>query len=206
MLRFISLVNSLHALVTVSCRGLKGKARSSASCTLDAWWTDSCASAFAGIKDSLTTAPVLSFADYRLPFIIETDASDIVLGAVLSQVQEGRTRIIAYTSGSLSKSDKNSSNYSSKKLELLALKWAVYDKLRDYLLCGWFVIYTDNNHLTYLVILSKLPAFEQKWAAALAPFRFEIKNRAARHNANVDALSRLAQAGTRQSSTAALIS
>ena len=105
--------DSLHALVTVSCRGLKGKARSSAWCTLDAWWTDSCASAFAGNKDALTNAPVLSFADYRLPFIVETDASDLGLGAVLNQVQEGRTRIIVYASGSLSKSDTNSSNYSS---------------------------------------------------------------------------------------------
>ena len=54
----------------------------------------------------LTTAPVLGFADYQQPFIVETDASDLGLGAVLSQVQDGRTRIIAYASRGLSKAEK----------------------------------------------------------------------------------------------------
>ena len=118
------------------------------------------------------------------------------MGAVLSQVQDGRTRIIAYASRSLRKAKRNAQHYSSKKLELLALKWAVCDKFRDYLQGGQFTIYTDNNPLTYLMKSTKLPAVEQRWAAALAPFNFEIKYRAAKHNANADALSRLAHAGT----------
>ena len=61
---------------------------------------------------------------------------------------------------------------------------------------GRFVLYTDNNPLTYLMKSTKLPAVEQRWAAALAPFHFEIQYRAAKHNANADALSRFAQAGT----------
>ena len=194
--RFTSVASPLHALVTACCQDLKGKPRSSASFRLGAGWTEACTLAFASIKEALTTAPVLGFADYRQPFIVETDASDLGLGAVLSQIQEGRTRIIAYASRSLSKAEKNASNYSSKKLELLALKWAVCEKFRDYLLGGQFVLYTDNNPLTYLMKSTKLPAVEQRWAAALAPFHFEIKYRAAKHNANADALSRLAQAGT----------
>ena len=126
-------------------------------------------------------------------WVVETDASDLGLGAVLSQVQDGRTRIIAYASRGLSKAEKNQSNYSSKKLELLALKWAVCDKFRDYLLGGQFTLYTDNNPLTYLMKYVKLPAIEQRWAATLAPFHFEIRYRAAKHNANADALSRLPQ-------------
>ena len=125
---------------------------------------------------------------------METDASDLGLGAVLSQVQDGRTRIIAYASRGLSKAEKNKSNYSSKKLELLALKWAVGDKFRYYLLGGQFTLYTDNNPLTYLIKYVKLPAIEQRWAAALAPFHFRY--RAAKHNANADALSRLPQVST----------
>ena len=194
--QFTSVASPLHALVTAFCRDLKGKPRSSASFRLGAGWTEACTSASASIKEALTTAPVLGFADYRQPFIVETDASDLGLGAVLSQVQEGRTRIIAYASRSLSKAEKNASNYSSKKLELLALKWAVCNKFRDYLLGGQFVLYTDNNPLTYLTKSTKLPAVEQRWAAALTPFHFKIKYRAAKHNANADALSRLAQAGT----------
>ena len=42
------------------------------------------------------------------------------------------------------------SNYSSMKLELLALKWAVTEKFRDYLLGAEFTVFTDNNPLSYL--------------------------------------------------------
>ena len=79
-----------------------------------------------------------------------------------SQVQDGRTRIIAYASRGLNKAEKNESNYSMKKLELLALTWAVGDKCRDYLLCGQFMLYTDNNPLTYLMKSVKLSAVEQR--------------------------------------------
>ena len=56
-------------------------------------------------------------------------------GAVLSQVdEEGKTHVIAYLSWTLRPSGKSMLNYSSVKLELLALKWAVTEKIRDYLL------------------------------------------------------------------------
>ena len=192
--RFTAIASPLNALITTCCRDIKGKRRSSASFQLASRWNEKCEEAFSAIKLELTSAPVLGFADYRLPFIVETDASELGLGAVLSKIQEGKTRIIAYASRGLHKSEKNKSNYSSKKLELLALKWAVCDKFRDYLLGGEFILYTDNNPLTYLMRSSKLPAVEQRWAAALAPFNFEIKYRSAKHNANADALSRLTPA------------
>ena len=125
---------------------------------------------------------------------METDASALGLGGVLSQIQDGKTRIIAYASRGLHKSEKNKSNYSSKKLELLALNWAVCDKIRNYLLGGVFILYIDNNPLTCLMRSSKLPAVEQRWPVALAPFNFEIKYRSVKHNANADALSRLTPA------------
>ena len=76
------------------------------------------------------------------------------------------------------------------KLELLALKWAVTEKFREYLLGSEFVVFTDNNPLTYLQSKSKLKAIEQRWAAELASFNFKIEYRAGKHNANADALSR----------------
>ncbi|KAI0214933.1 hypothetical protein LSAT2_033045 [Lamellibrachia satsuma] len=193
--RFTAIASPLNALITTCCRDIKGKPRSSASFQLAGRWSEECDAAFSAIKRRLTSAPVLGFADYSKPFIVETDASDLGLGAVLSQVQDGKTRIIACASRGLRKSEKNKSNYSSKKLELLALKWAVCDKFRDYLLGGEFILYTDNNPLTYLMKSTKLPAVEQRWAAALAPFNFEIKYRSAKHNANADALSRLTPPG-----------
>ena len=76
------------------------------------------------------------------------------------------------------------------KLELLALKWAVTEKFREYLLGGTFVVFTDNNPLSYLQTTMKLGATEARWVAQLAQFNFEVKYRSGRANGNADALSR----------------
>ena len=77
------------------------------------------------------SSPVLAYANFDLPFILEVDASHDGLGAVLSQEQDGKVRPIAYASRSLHPAEKN---YSSMKLEFLAMKWAMTDKFREYLL------------------------------------------------------------------------
>lgn len=97
-------------------------------------WSDQCENSFAELKVRLTTAPVLAYADFSKPFILEVDASHGGLGAVLSQEQEGRVRPIAYASHSLRPTERNMSNYSSMKLEFVALKWAMTEKFREYLL------------------------------------------------------------------------
>lgn len=79
------------------------------------------------------------------------------------------------------------------KLELLALKRAVTDKFRDYLLGTKFTVLTDNNPLCYLRT-AKLGAVEQRWAAQLALFDFTIEYRPGACNKNADALSRLSAA------------
>ena len=75
------------------------------------------------------------------------------------------------------------------KLEFLALKWAMSEKFREYLLGYKCIVYTDNNPLSHLSS-AKLGATEQRWAAQLAAFDFEIKYRSGRSNKNADALSR----------------
>lgn len=75
------------------------------------------------------------------------------------------------------------------KLELLALKWAMADKFREYLLGHKCVVYTDNNPLSHLMT-AKLGAVEQRWAAQLASFDFELRYRSGKSNQNADALSR----------------
>ena len=80
-------------------------------------WNSECQTTFDALKTKLTHAPVLGFADYNKPFIIETDARQVGLGAVLSQDQEGHRKVIAYASRRLRPSEKNPRNYSSMKLE-----------------------------------------------------------------------------------------
>ena len=79
-------------------------------------------------------------------------------------------------------------NYSSAKLELLALKWAVTEKFRDYILASWFTAYTDNNPLAYIKE-SKLGAAQIRWLSKLALFDFDIKYRMGNSNQAADALS-----------------
>lgn len=130
----------------------------------------------------LTDAPVLGYADFQLPFILETDASNLGLGAVLYQVQGSKKNVLEYASHRLRGAEKNDQNYSIWKLELLALKWAITEKLRSYLLGSKFTILTDNNPLCHLS-----PA---NLGAKLAVFDFFVKYRPGRCNSEADALSR----------------
>ena len=146
---------------------------------------------FNDLCTALTTAQVLAYPDYSKPFVVETDASDTRLGVVLTQKQDGKLRVIAYASQGLRGTEQNMKNCSSMKLKLLALKWAVAEKFQEYLLGSEFVVYSDNNPLTYLQSKSKLKAVEHHWAAELASFNFKIEYRAGKHNTNADALSRI---------------
>lgn len=153
-------------------------------------WNEDRDIAFQLLKKKLTEPPVLGYPDYQQPFHLYTDASKKGLGAVLSQLQEGKERVIAYASRSLKGSERNDQNYSSFKLEFLALVWAVTEKFKDYLAATPFVAYTDNNPLAHLNT-AKLGALEQRWASRLANYNFVVKYRTGKSNENADALSRL---------------
>ena len=119
-------------------------------------WTMTHQDAFGALKEALSTVPVLGYPDFSREFILETDASLNGLGSILSQ--QGKHRkicVIAYASHSLHASERSMCNYSLVKLELLALKWSVMEKFRDYLLGLQFQAHTDNNPFAY-VMESKL--------------------------------------------------
>lgn len=106
---------------------------------------------------------MLAYADFTLPFILEVDASHSGLGAVLSQEQNGKVRPIAHASRGLRPTEHNMSNYSSMKLEFVALKWAMTEKFREYLLGHKCIVSTDNNLLSHL-FTATLGATEQRLA------------------------------------------
>ncbi|KAG1936344.1 interleukin-1 receptor accessory protein-like 1-A [Pimephales promelas] len=157
-------------------------------------WSPECQASFDALKEKLTSAPVLGFADFSAPFILETDASNQGLGAILLQQQEGKKRVISYASRRLRNAERNDKNYSRMKLELLSLKWAVTEKFRGYLLGSKFTVITDNNPLCHLHT-AKLGALEQRWVAQLAAFDFDVQYRPGRCNQAADALSRQPLAG-----------
>ena len=98
-------------------------------------WTMKHQDAFDVLKEALSTVPVLGFPDFSREFMLETDASFNGLGTTLSQQgKDGKIHVIAYASHSLHPSERSMHNYSSAKRELLALRWAVTEEFRDYLL------------------------------------------------------------------------
>lgn len=197
---FAKLAGPLHQLVAE----LAGtKPRKGSGQALGAAWTPQCEESFEALKSRLVSAPVLAYADFSRPFILEIDASYSGLGAVLSQETDSGIRPVAYASRGLRPTERNMSNYSSMKLEFLGLKWAMTEKFREYLLGHKCIVFTDNNPLSYLQS-SKLGATEHRWAAQLASFDFDIKYWSGRSNRNADALSRQHAPGSHQLSVSLL--
>ena len=181
---FSSIAAPLHAL-SVRSQEKAGKAHG------PFLWTSEADEAFKVLKQALCEAPVLAFPRFDRDFVLEVDASLRGLGACLSQRDdEGDLHPVAYASRGLRGSEQNYSDLSSFKLELLALKWAVADKFKEYLLGRKTTVYTDNNPVAHIQT-AKLGATEQRWVAQLAPFDLEIKYRAGRTNKCADALSRV---------------
>ena len=99
--------------------------------------------------------------------------------------------MIGYGSRTLTTAEKNYYLHSGK-LEFLALKWAITEHFRDYLYYApSFVVYTDNNPLTYITSSAKLYATGHRWLAELADFNFTIKYHPGRKNQVADTLSRM---------------
>ena len=86
-------------------------------------------------------------------------------------------------------------NYPAHKLAFLALKWAVTSRFHEYLYGGEFVVYTDNNSLTYVLTTAKLDATGQRWIAALANYNFSLHYKSGKTNVEADALSRIPNRG-----------
>ena len=185
---FAQLAAPLHQLVADVIRVAK-ESRKRPAVVLPNMWTEECERSFSDLKKMFTSTPILAFADFTKPFVLEVDASHQGLGAVLSQEQQGKLKPVAYASRSLRGSERNMENYSSMKLEFLALKWALSEKFRDYLLGSKCKVYTDNNPLSHFQTL-KLGAVEQRWVAQLAAFDFTVHYRPGKNNGNADSLSR----------------
>ena len=107
-------------------------------------WSLECENAFSTLCSKLTTTPVLAYPDFNQQFILDTDASNMVIGAVLSQIgDDGQEHIIAYGSRLLTKSERQ---YCVTRRELLAV--VVFTKhFCPYLLGRRFVLRTDHGSL-----------------------------------------------------------
>jgi hypothetical protein len=158
-------------------------------------WNAACQTAFEELKDSLTQAPVLAFPLFDRGFTLDTDASGIGLGAVLSQRQDDDTlRPIAFASRSLQPHEKN---YGVTELAALGVVWAV-KYFRHYLYGHQCDVYTDHEALKSLLNTPHPSGKLARWGLALQEVDLTIHCRPGRKNKNADELSRSPKEDTRE--------
>ena len=149
-------------------------------------WTVLCVESFEKVKLLLLGAPVLAYPDFQKEFVLTTDASDIGLGAILSQSVDGRDKPIHYASRPLSKAEKN---YCTSEKECLAVVWAA--QYFSYFLLGKpFVVRTDHDPLTYLHSVPTPHGRLARWIAWLEQFTYRMEYAPGKSIPHVDALSR----------------
>lgn len=118
--------------------------------------------------------------------MLDTDASDLGLGGVLSQLQDGVEKVICYGSKSLSRSQRN---YCTTKKELLAVVTFV-KQFHHYLYGHHFIVRTDHASLTWLKNFKNADGMLARGLSVLDTYDFELKHRKGSHHSNADALSR----------------
>jgi len=150
-------------------------------------WNKEAEDSFEKLKQALCSTPVLAFPQTKGKFILDCDASDVGIGAVLSQVQEGGEKVIAYASNKLSQSERN---YCATRRELLSVVHYLR-KFRHYLLGTKFVIRTDHQSLVWLLNWTS-PSSKQyfAWIEELLEYDFTIQHRKGSNHVNADVMSR----------------
>ena len=143
--------------------------------------------AFATLKDALISPPILCYPDFDKEFIVQTDASQFALGAILSQKDNGLERPVAYASRTLSKPEMN---YSTTEKECLAIVYAL-KHFRPYVYGRKFKVSTDHKALEYVMKHKDPSSRLMRWALLLQEYDMEIEYRAGAKNGNADAMSRI---------------
>ncbi|CEL53165.1 Retrotransposable element Tf2 155 kDa protein type 1 OS=Schizosaccharomyces pombe (strain 972 / ATCC 24843) GN=Tf2-1 PE=4 SV=1 [Rhizoctonia solani AG-1 IB] len=152
-------------------------------------WTEKEQTAFEGLKQAITEAPVLAHAEPDKAYFLETDASGAALGSVLSQRQsDGRLHPIGFLSESFKGAEVN---YDTHDKELLAIihsleHWRIY-------LEGTtepITVFTDHRNLEYWKELRTFNRRHARWHLLLADFNFQIVYRPGKQSGKPDALSR----------------
>lgn len=152
-------------------------------------FSDEMREAFVELKEKLTSPPLLALPDFDEPFVVETGASSIAVGAVLPQKKEdGKIHPIQYASRTMTSTEKN---YSACEREALAVIFAL-KKFRVYLLSTQkFTLITDHQALQYAFKKKYIHGRLARWLDFLAEYEFEIRYRAGGKNGAADFLSRL---------------
>ena len=149
-------------------------------------WDESCQIAFETLKEKLCSSPIVAYTKPGLKYILDTDASDVGICAVLSQVQDGKERVIAYASKKLKAQQQR---YSVTRCELLAVI-TFMNYFRHFLLGQKFLLRTDHGSLRWIFEFKDPRGQVARWLEILAQYDFEIQHRPGNKHNNADSLSR----------------
>ena len=136
-------------------------------------WDEACQRAFETLKAKSLEEPVLALPNDEDQYMLDTDASDFGLGAVLSQIQQGEERVIAYTSCSLMTAERH---YETTRKELLAIVYGL-KQFRQYLTGRHFVIRTDHAALSWLRRIPSPMLQFARWLTFIDEFDYEVVHR-----------------------------
>lgn len=153
---------------------------------VDFVWTQEHADTFSRLKELICSVPVLAYPVPGCPFILDTDASGLGVGGVLSQVVDGEERVLSYYSKVLSKAE---TNYCVTRRELLAVVSCV-KSFHKYLYGQEFLLRTDHAALTWLLQFRDPEGQTARWIERLQSYNFRIEHRKGAAHGNADALSR----------------
>ncbi|GFU09452.1 retrovirus-related Pol polyprotein from transposon 297, partial [Trichonephila clavipes] len=177
--KYINLFSVIAAPLTDA---LKGRAKKG-----EIKWTTECENAFRELKGKLIDKPVLYAPNFEREFIVQTDASNAGMGAVLTQLTEqGEEHPILYLSKKFSEVEKR---FCTTEKECTSIVFAI-KRLHYYLDGNSFLVMTDHNPLVWLNRnVSSNPRL-MRWALALQPYNFRIVHRSGKSHKNADSLSR----------------
>ena len=150
-------------------------------------WNNDVNVKFCFLKDALCGIPSLTLPVPSDEFLLQTDASSIGLGAVLSVLRDGEELPVAFYSRKLQPRERRNSD---TELEGLAMVAAVHH-FDAYLITHPFVIETDHKALVFINSAKHENGRLARWAMKLQPYTFTIRYRPGGENDNADALSRL---------------
>ena len=119
-------------------------------------------------------------------FILDVDASDVGIGRILHQVQDGKAKVIAYASRALNKAERN---YCITEKELLAVRFFI-EYFRQYLLGRKFLVRSDHQALQWLFRLKEPRGKVARWLEILRYYDLSAEYRPGWKQGHCDALSR----------------
>ena len=150
-------------------------------------WGEEQQQAFENLKEALIKAPVLTVPTADDKFILDTDASDVAIGAELLQIQNGQERCISYCSFVLTPEQKR---YCTTRKELLAVV-RFTRHFRHYLLGRQFEVRTDHSSLQWLMNFKNPNGQLARWLEELSQYWMVISHRPGRNHQNADSLPRI---------------